>query len=228
MKIMKTMLAAGIAALAFAALPAFASAVEVDYPGEGTITASTPGPATLRSDSDSITCKVTNEANEELPAVTVRGKFTSKTTGDIEFTFHGCKDELGFNCTSSGQSTGTITTEELTFHIVKLTNGKAGMLVTPNANGVFANFTCAGFIGVEVQGNGVLGEITEPGYNEESSAFSVNFAAVSNTEQAQTKFEGDTESYGLEASIGGGEFEPVAEEASGTGEFTEGKGTITP
>ena len=83
---LKTMLAAAIAALALAAVPAFASAaVEIDYPGTNGHFTVSGGAAKLTSDSDSITCT----------SVTGTGTFENKTTGHIELTFHGCKEELG-------------------------------------------------------------------------------------------------------------------------------------
>ena len=226
MRSTRSILAAAIAALAFAAVPAFASAaVEVDYPGTNGHFTVSGGAAKLTSDSDSFSCT----------SVTGTGTFENKTTGHIELTFHGCKEELGFNCTGSGQSTGTITTTNLGFHVVSITSGKPGILITPTGSGStahFASFVCGGFIPYVWRGNGIIGEITAPACNTSSHTFTVKFTGATpapGTKQTHTTIDGSSTEYGLEASVAGGGLEEVSEDAEATGTFTEGteEGEIT-
>lgn len=151
------MLAAGaLTVLAFAALPSMASAGvwECDDVTTGgaceTFTGTNTTTTTLSQDGSSTT--VTCTSNE------VHGAYTSTTTGTLQILFHGCTS--GLECHSPGQPNGTITTEVLTVHNVLLEAGTPGVLLTPGSNGRFATFTCAGFITVHVEGNGLLGDLT--------------------------------------------------------------------
>jgi hypothetical protein len=216
MKIVKTMLAAGIAVLAFAGLPAIASAVEVDFTGSTHFT-TTGGTTKIRSGADTIHCT----------SATGTGDYETGKTGREEVTFYGCKNDFGLYCSSANQPFGAITTTTLTFHIVGVENNEPGKKLTPN-NGHFASFTCGCLVSVEIRGNGLIGEIAEPGYNETSTTTRLVVEAASNSEQVLTMDEEDEEEYGLEASIGGGKFEPIALEFEATSEFVEGgEGTIT-
>jgi hypothetical protein len=100
------------------------------------------------------------------------GKFTSATTGSIETTFGNCGItifETRFPCTTEGQSSGTITFGESTFHLVYLTSGKTvpGVLITPPASGVFSKTSCAG----EIRGAGYMGRLEAPACGKAGTTF---------------------------------------------------------
>ncbi|HET6571320.1 MAG TPA: hypothetical protein VFG58_07525 [Solirubrobacterales bacterium] len=219
MRLRKTLVAAtALAALAFAALPAIASASPtVDI--EGSTHFTTSGGTALLLGSQKIHCE----------SSTGTGEFASDegSTGWIEFTFHGCTTTvLGFpvSCTSEGQPSRTITTTELEFHVMKH-NGAPVILITSN-EGHFASFNCSS-VHVTVGGNGIIGALTAPGYNEPSNTFTVEFAEAEAGGQAITTTDetGETE-WRLTAQVGSGEPKPAVEVAEGTGTFTEG-GTAT-
>lgn len=217
MSIKKTLLAAAVAAFAFAAMPALAAAESVDFSG-----------STHFSVHGNTTKLVTPETSVHCETVEGTGEFTNESTGTIELTFHDC-DAFGglVKCTTSGQSSGTITTtKELPFHIETIEGVGPVVLITPN-NGHFASFKCSFLASIVVSGSGVIGEITEPGFNEASETATLSFEQSEGV-QKYTTVKGSETEYGLEASINSGEPEPAAQEGEGTLTFAEeGKGTIT-
>lgn len=139
------MLTAGaLTALAFAALPALASAGEfvADCSAGATCAGTISGGLhTLEDDSGS--------AASKFICSSITGTFsqtTNSSTGTAQITLNGCKDELfQFSCNSSGQSSGTIATNTLTTHLAYIDKevGKAplvGVLFT----GVNMTFFCFG------------------------------------------------------------------------------------
>jgi len=149
-----------LSVLALGALPSMASAAEWQVDVEsGTfptpITSSGSDPL-LTSSLGTITCE----------SVTGTGKYTSATTGDIQFLFHGCKKGTE-SCTTAGQPSGTFTTTEMLFHNImidstaQVTNGKPGILITANENH-FGTFVCGGIFTVKITANGIIGEVTNP------------------------------------------------------------------
>ena len=98
MSMKKTLLAlTAVAALAFAALPAVASAVVFDTPPTSTFTVH--GNTTL----------LTTEAAEvHCETATGSGLFSGENTGTVELTFHEC-ELLGTSC-QSGATEGTMET----------------------------------------------------------------------------------------------------------------------
>jgi len=217
---MMLLAAAAVAALAFAALPALASAnPTIDLSGSGHFTAS-GGAAHLRTASTSVNCTST----------TGTGDFTSSTGGNVQFLFHGCTESVfGTACTTSGQPSGTIQTESQPFELVTAKgSGDPATLITPAANGRFASFSCfGGFINIVVTGNGVIGAITAPGYNESSPTFTLDLNAIGAAQEI-TEIEGSATKFGLLSSTNGGAAEAASEEAEGVGTFAEGgEGELT-
>ena len=235
----KLMLAAtALVVVAFTALPAVAAASpEMDFSetndGHFTVT----GPAGVLS---------TENTEIECEEVTGTGQFENGQTGTVEFIFHECEETIfGSACTTSGQSTGTIaTTPELPFHLKTVDTGEGkedlpAVLVTPadeshgKGEGHYASFEClGGFIGVEVTGRGIIGEITEPvnpgPYNVASNTFGITFKTDANGVQTPLEVnETPGVEYDLTASINGGEPETAGEDATGQMHFTEGTGTLT-
>jgi len=160
------LLAIMAAVTAMMAIPAIASAGEWDIDSENEklplAFTSAGGAAQLKSGFGAITCT----------ANTGSGSYETKTTGTLTQTFTGCKDPFGGNC-QSGATAGTIVTFVLPFHNIMLeatgspapyTNGTPGVLITPNAvTGDFATFTCNVIGAVTVKGNGLVGDISNPG-----------------------------------------------------------------
>lgn len=151
-----------LAALAFATLPSAAMA------GEWECDDVTTGEAcgTFSGTNSTIT-RFTQEEGSTFDCTSneVHGEYApgSTTTGSIQILFHGCASG-GSPCTTSGQPPGTITTEFLTFDNVLLEGEPSktpGILLTPNATTHrFAGFTCSGFISTDVEGNGLIGDLT--------------------------------------------------------------------
>jgi len=131
------LLAAGaLAALAFAALPAGASAVEMTatcsaVPCVGTIEGT--GGAELTDDSGlGIKCQKTGG--------TVTQVASPSSTVTATLTFSECKDTpIGLECNNEGVGTGKIVTNALTGHLITIvTNTTIGVLLT----GVNVTFEC--------------------------------------------------------------------------------------
>jgi hypothetical protein len=128
----QSMLAACLAALALAALPAIASAM---YPspylaengapieGEASFTVSSGPPEVNTVGGIFVRCE----------SVSGAGKFTTPETGVVKLTFHECTTIFGIGCTTPGDPSGTITTTELPFHLKTVDHeGKQtpGILIT--------------------------------------------------------------------------------------------------
>lgn len=220
----KIMLAAtALAVLAFAALPTVASA--------------TPRVSNFTNNNRHFTvegpeAKLTAGTKVVCESVTGTGEFDETgETGSIKFTFHGCREKtLNSTCQSANEPSGTITTTTLPFHLKTTTgNSTPAVLITSNSEVTtehFATFKCAGgFVNVVVKGKGIVGEITS-GY-QKSNKFTVSFKTNEAGEQTpKTVDETPGVEYDLKASINGGAFETAAEDAEGTGTFTEGEPTL--
>jgi hypothetical protein len=208
MKINKTLLAAALAVFAFAAMPAVASAASVDFPGgkRHFVIDQHVGNPVLKTAELEVSCT----------AFSGTGAFENSETGWIEITFHGCKSFGFFNCTTSGQTTGTIKTTKLQFHVEPV-NGEPGVLITPNA-GHFATFACFG-ITTKVEGNGVIGTITSPGWDVASDEATVAFTQTNGVQDHMTTDTSSTE-YDLVANRGGNK-ETAAQSGTGIMTFEE-------
>ncbi|HYH53191.1 MAG TPA: hypothetical protein VD761_03590 [Solirubrobacterales bacterium] len=147
-----------LTALAFAALPAAASAgtPEVHCPnGAASCAISIAGGHSELTKTNSFV-KVT------CTSTTGTGSLNT-TGGTIQLTFHGCKESVfGTSCTTAGQSSGTIKTTVLPVDNRYVTAGKTapGVLITPaSGSSHFATFNCIDGTHV-VTGNGVMGILT--------------------------------------------------------------------
>jgi len=167
-----TLLAAALAALAFAAFPTVASA----------------GTPEIHCPNGALECNVSITGGHSewtktggfasVTCTSTTGSGTLKTTtGTISLLYHGCKDSVfGGACTTSGLTSGTVETTALTFHTTYLTAGKTvpGILLTPNAvTGVIAHFSCIDG-NHTVTGNGLMGRI-ESGCTSPVSPLNVVF-----------------------------------------------------
>jgi hypothetical protein len=173
------LLAAGaLTALAFAALPALASAgefVSTCETGAGKVCTGSilGGNATLTDDSGSVLGKI--KCASTTGTATATG---GSTTGTVELTFAGCEDELfGGKCFNVGlQAEGKITTNTMISHNVYVegTTTKGALLTGTNVT-----FTCptAG-VTKTVTGN-IIGEITNPQCGTAASTHTIAFTTKS-------------------------------------------------
>jgi hypothetical protein len=177
MKNKMMLLALGLLALVFAAMPAAASAgtPEVDSKllneGKALSFTSSGGTSELKANSEpTVTC-TSNHGT---------GQYTNKTTGTITLTFTGCTSLFGLECHTAGQEKGVITTGTSVFHNVYLTDAKTtpGVLVTQPTSGPYTTFACAGFgATVTVRGN-VIGDLSAPKCGATSSTGTLSFTAT--------------------------------------------------
>jgi len=214
----KLMLAAtALVVLAFTALPAVAAATPHVSPGSKSFTI-TGGTAQLTA-STGVHCE----------SVSGNGEFDATgETGTVQFIFHGCTEGIFGSACTTGESSGTIETTELPFHLKTTTGDNTPAVLITSAGsdgsttgGHFATFEClGGLIEVKVDGNGIIGEITS-GYGT-STTFNVNFATNEEGKQTPDHVDETPETtYHLFASINGGEPETATEDAEGTIHFTE-------
>jgi hypothetical protein len=225
--IKKTMLAACLAALAFAALPALASATETSNPGgpyikDGTTTIKNT-PFTVAGGEGELNTVGGNFVNCE--SVTGSGEFTDSETGTISFAFHGCRTIFGITCTTPGDPSGTITAGPFTFHMKTVDHEGAhspGVLITPKAGEEYAEFNCSFAGNIKVKGNGIIGTITSPAENTPSNTATIKFQQSSAGHQTHKTITNDSTSYHLNSSFNEGAFEESGETATGTITFAEG------
>jgi len=209
--IKRTMLAGLIAAFAFAAMPALASAaphIEGEHSFEVSGENATLG-TTYEGEQLGVKCTSVSGSG------TINGR-----TGTAHLIFHGCRDEsFGFTCQSAEQSSGTITTTG-TAHLGKI-GPQPAILIKPTS-GSFVQFSCF-IISINVTGNGIVGTLS-PGFNEPTTEATASFEEEGGSqkhteiEEVETGGEGP---YGLEASVNGEPAEPAYEVATGTLTFEE-------
>ncbi|MGN6258082.1 MAG: hypothetical protein ACTHN3_10090 [Solirubrobacterales bacterium] len=219
-----------VAALAFAAMPAIASAAPtVDF------SKPTPLPFTgkstvsfLRSSGFAQTVECTSDH--------VKGEWTTGTTGHIHLLFTGCKNtSTGIACNTTGLASGEITVRSSLFHLVYIKGftKTVGALVTPPVEGEktlpFAEFSCGSLFKVVVTGNGIIGHVTKPACGETSTGSTIVAQSASlNSVQKYQEIEGSTTKYHLLSSLNGGTAGEASEET--TEETTlegEATGTLT-
>ena len=166
-------------------------AVHVVPAPTGTKTIDGEGTPTLTGNFGSVVCKGSSG----------KATFENSTTGTFEQTFTGCT--LGTSkCTTEGQAEEVITTTELPFHLLTVEDTTThafgpGILVTPNpTTGVFAHFVC-GFLKFTVEGNGLVGTITNPKCSETSDQATIEFSSSSTGVQTHKTVVGTTTEYSL-------------------------------
>jgi hypothetical protein len=224
MKHKMILLALGALCAAMLALPAMASAAGWDIDPES-------GKLPLKFTSAGGEAKLTRLNGQKVTctANSGTGQYETATTGKIELTFTGCKDNLGFTCTTAGQAAGTITTTELEFHNImidstaQVVGGKPGVLITPNA-GHFATFACTLGIGtVVVSGNGIVGEVSNPTCtnNPFQKTATLNFESSATGTQKYMQEETAGTKFDLLSSTNGALAETSSEDAEGTVTFAE-------
>jgi hypothetical protein len=216
------LIAAGaLAVLAFTALPGVASAAEWECEtAGGAICGSFSG-------TNPTTSQLTEEGSSTVVPCTshdTTGKYTTKTTGEVQILFDGCgSKEPNGSCTSAGQPAGTVQTFTLTFHNVMLEGtGQSpaptpGVLITPNAtNNEIASYTCGGFFTLHVRGNGVLGDLTKSCGSETPAGTNIatDFESVATGTQKWTQVETAGTKFDLTATETVGGFDVATRTAS--------------
>jgi hypothetical protein len=214
------LLAAGaLTALAFAALPAVASA--------GEVTADCSSGATCKAEVSGAASALGNTSGETISCTSVTGSasFTSGTsTGTSSLTFHGCRETatfFKFSCNSVGQPSQTITTGSLVAHLIYLDDAKTkvGLLIT----NVSVTFTCAGFSDKTVTGN-VIGQITNPNCGKASTSHKVKFEQTAHGAQEFTQTTGTGTIFDLTSNNdAGGAYLTSSQKGEGTLSYIEGK-----
>ena len=220
----RIMLAAAAAAFAFAALPALASA---EYHINLSQTFSVAGGhaelvATDVNENTAVFTCTSSSGEGELEG-------NPSKTGTLRLAFHDCVEQatgFQFPCTTSGSPEGTITTEQLSFHLKTVEDeGKAdhGILIKGDpehaheGEPVFAEFECF-IIQALVGGNGLLGIVTAPETGETSSSMTFFFRKNEGNPHHQTHqtVVGDETTYNLKSSVNGGPTKTASENAKGT------------
>ena len=141
-------------------------------------------------------------------AVDGEGEFSDEISGTATLTLHNCLAS-GTKCTTPGEASGTVKTEDLPFRLVYLSDGKPGIVFLPNAeSGKIMTAKCTyGLVSIEIAGSGVLGQILDPGLGETASALAIDLSATETGEgeyvQKYTETDEGAE-YGLTESVNGG------------------------
>jgi len=215
-----------LAALAFAALPAAASAApSVDFSVENPTFSGTFGEATLTAvGQEEIVCTSENHVNGSWETTNKVG-----TTGHISLTFTHChpKETPGIACTTSGQASGVITTGSSLFHLVYITSDintpstmltkVPGLLVTPPSGGTFAEFNCSFLVHLKIAGTGIIGKVTAPTCGSAASGSStVQFTSASTGKQTYQLAEGNATTYHLTSSLNSGSAVEASEDVEST------------
>jgi hypothetical protein len=229
--IKKSVLAAGLAALAFAALPALASAT---YPNpylaeEEVPVANTPFSVETQETPTRLATTGGNWVTCE--AVKGEGEFETAETGWIKLTFEkNCHTKLNLKCGNDPNiASQAIQTEKLYFHLKTVDHGGVqtpGVLITPNPEtNHFATFECSIVGKVTVTGTGIVGTITSPEKGVPSNTATLSFSQEKEgvqTHRVVTNDTGETVEYDLESRVGGGALETSSQEGEGTITFANG------
>lgn len=176
------LLAAGaLTALAFAALPAVASA------GEFPIHCASPSGGNCISNITGGTAELNNTNNEGITCSSVSGTASTPNNGIVgtaQLTFHGCKALTFFNCNSPGQPSGTIKTNVMNSRLVYIDPNKTTPGVT--LSNINVTFTCAGFANRTVTGS-IIGHFENPRCGQTVASTPVDFQKISNGHQRWTQ-----------------------------------------
>lgn len=122
--------------------------------------------------------------------------WASTTTGTLNLAFEGnCIGMLG----GVNVACENIVANGLPFHLLTLPGKAPGVLVTPPAGGRFTEFVCGGIFKFVVEGNGVIGTITEPKCGEEAAEATIKFEKAAVGVQKHKKVEGTEVEYHLTA-----------------------------
>ena len=249
--IKKTMLAAFTVALAFAALPALASATypnpylaDHGEPVENTGFTVGTDPAAEGEAGYHPRLETVSGKFLECERLDGEGEFETAETGWVKLATAGCHTTLGIKCTTEGQEAGTITMTKTPFHLKTVDHGGVqtpGVLITPGEGKAndggdhFATFKCS-FAGTVVIGGatpdpnngstpGLVGTIASPEEQVPSNTQTISFESEAPGVQAHrvvTNDNGETKEYDLKTSFNGGATETFSENERWIITFAEG------
>ncbi|HWO82409.1 MAG TPA: hypothetical protein VNM38_01300 [Solirubrobacterales bacterium] len=201
-------------------LPAAASANWGVTPGNAKFSAAGPAGKLFAGGEPTIECKGPNTGS---------GEYENGTTGKLNLHFTECQAEfLGItvpcSTTVTNPSLKTIVTSG-TFHNVTITNGKRGVLVTPEPTTI----KCQNIANLITVNGSVIGEVTSPANsspcvtlnNIKTIAFKFGVSGGSQVHKTHDAF-ASTE-FDLTATTTGGSAVTAALEATATNTFTEPK-----
>ncbi len=169
-----------------------------------------------------------NTSGEKIACTSVSGtaSLTSGTsTGTTRLLFHGCQEQVTifkFACTNTATS-GTITTNTLTSHLIYIDEAKAmpGVLLT----GVNVTFSCAGFSNKTVTGN-IIGWIQNPICKSPATGHTVSFEGFLPGNQKYDQVTSTGTIFDLTSNNdAGGAYRTSSQ--SGTAHVTYSSGTVT-
>jgi len=165
-------LALAVVSAAFFALPAMASAQEIHLEPAEEFNIKGEGGELRASGEPTITCTTTGGT----------GKYDtgSTTTGSSTLDFTGCHTAVfGFtaSCKSEGAATAGTIASGGTFHLITISSGVPGVLLTTNETKI----TCAGIRTITTSGN-VIGTITSPKCGESGKTLELSFTATGSTQ----------------------------------------------
>lgn len=182
------LLALAVACVAIFALPAAASAQEIHLEGVNSFEGKAGAGSLTAEGEPTITCE----------SADVEGTVeTGGTTGAISLDFTGCHTKvfgITAKCRTSGSPIDNTIKSSGNFHLITISTGSPGILVTP----VATTIVCAG-ISNTVTGGNIIGTITSPSCGEESASMTTVFNATGSA-QEHTAYTGNT--YNLTASTG--------------------------
>lgn len=206
-----------LAALAFAALPAVASAGEFQSDCEN-------GAATCAASISGGHAELVNTNGEGITCESVGGTATvtnKSSTGTTKLIFNGCRENVTFfhfSCTNT-TTAGKIETNTLTSHNIYIEPGAQtpGVLLT----GVNVTFNCAGFSKKTVTGN-IIGHINQPNCGSFLGSHSISFTQSEPGHQEFTQVTTEGTVFDLESNNDeGGPY--VTSSQTGTGTLTYSK-----
>ena len=166
------LLALAVASVAMFALPAAASAQEIHLEGIAAFNGVGGANSLAAEGEKTITC----ESLDVSGAVSPGG-----TTGELSLDFTGCHIDLfGLTgkCRTSGSPLDNTIKSSGVFHLITISSGKPGILLTP----VVTTIVCAG-ISNTITGGNVIGTITRPACGGENSELTMTFAASGNIQE---------------------------------------------
>ena len=169
-----------------------------------------PAPAKLSSE-EVVTLRpsgsgwvVTCTTSGGVPAVSGSGEFSNSNSGEMDFTLHHCKEgSFNSDCTTPGQSKGTVTTGALPVRLTDLADGSPGISV--GAGAAFVEMEClSGLVGIAVSGD-VLGAVTSEADKFLSSlGFDMNIVGAGEEHEQEYVETADGEAQELTASVNRG------------------------
>jgi hypothetical protein len=164
-------LALAVSSAAFFALPAMASAQEIHLEPAEAFTVAGSGDELRTSGEPTFTCTKTEGSGSYNAGSTTTGTMTLDLTG-----CHMAVFGITASCNTSGGASGTMTSSG-TFHLITISAGVPGFLLTTNAT----TLICAGLSAITWSGS-LIGTIVSPKCGESSKVVTLSFTAAENTQ----------------------------------------------